>query len=106
MAVFFILLIGVLNLGMGFGMAVVIKRRYEARIATQPAEQAATEPDAEERSALEIDETAEEAAEALEELLSQVGLQPVAISEADETDEADSEDDDKTDSEAPVEAAD
>ena len=106
MTVFFILLIGVLNLGMGFGMAVVIKRRYEARIATQPAEQEATDYDAAEQSAYEIDETAEEAVEAVEELLSQVGLQPIGISEADATDEGDSEDDDKTDSEDAVEAAD
>jgi hypothetical protein len=105
-AVFFIFLVGVLNLGLGFGVAVVIKRRYEARIATEPTEQAATEPDAEEQSAFEIKDTAEEAIEAVEELLSQVGLQPTGDSEADATDEGDSDDDDETDSEDTVEAAD
>ena len=76
MAIFFIFLVGVLNLGLGFGVAVVIKRRYEARIATEPTERAATEPDAEEQSAVELDAAAEEAIEVVEELLSQVGLQP------------------------------
>ena len=76
MAIFFIFLVGVLNLGLGFGVAVVIKRRYEARIATEPTEQAATEPDAEEQLGVEIDAAAEEAIEVVEELLSQVGLQP------------------------------
>ncbi len=92
MAVFYIFLVGVLNLGLGFGVAVVIKRRYEARIATEPTEQAATEPDAEEQSASEINDTAEEAIEAVEELLSQVGLSPTGITEADATDEGDVED--------------
>ena len=96
MAVFFIFLVGVLNLGLGFGMAVVIKRRYDARIATDLTEQVATDFDAEDQWAPGIDEAAEEAAETVQELLNQVGLQPATISEADE----------KTESENAVDAAD
>lgn len=96
MAVFFIFLVGVLNLGLGFGMAVVIKRRYGARIAADLSEQVATDFDVEDQWVPGIDETAEEAAEAVEELLNQVGLQPTIISE----------DDEKTDSENAIDAAD
>ena len=82
MAVFFIFSVGVLNLGMGFGAAVVIKRRYEARMATEPTEQEhdVAEPDMEEEFDLGVNETAEEAVEAVEDLLANVGLSHSAMS--------------------------
>ena len=70
MVVFFMFLVGVLNLGLGFAAAVVIKRRYEAQIATEPTGQALEDQDLEDQLGFGVDEEGKEAIEAVEALLS------------------------------------
>ena len=100
MAIFFIFTIAVLNLGVGFAVAVVIKRRSMSGVTAEDVDYAETDPVMEEQSVLEVDETAEEAIEAVEELLSQVGLQPIGAgaSDTDEGDESVGDDDQAADS--------
>ena len=108
----FIFLIAIVNLGLRFSVAVVIKRRCDGRIAKAPTTGQAksepqAEPDLDQLLGSSVDEVAEEAIEAVEDLLTQAGLQPIATGDddppsedEDDAEEADAGEDDAGEDEA------